>query len=846
MEKPPTPTPSACAFTASQLAAALGKTPQAVRKQIQGVAATGSRVISGNIAEAWHIGALPSELQSKLREIAQERGYPGISEMFNGFASAWSPALSISEISESELQKAHHLRQALLPSLQKSGVATDKTEFEKAGVQDYRKAFGHPITRRHFRQLLSRTLERDSGLKQFDRLVLYVAERPARGEEQTDEQFPELQAAMTTLDEAKCWKAVFGEYDRLVAQGVTGKRAGRQLRNYLFSRDFLNLPRQTLKKAFARRLAKWVAHNGQPDALRDGRRDNGADVAGLTEQIESLGWFIPAAQFFYLITNRTKDSGSVPEAIRRTISLPNVPAGWPDGMKLKLVQSIGQNCLGWNGGEMPMCPKDLRELVLRREREGKTLVPARIAKIIVSKVTPQLIQWHRRPHEAELGSLSAPGTAMMVRHGDSDRNEHYAFAKAGGILEADDGSINLPVCVPWAMGGNPCADKFGVIIGRFQWIRSIDVGSRYRPGWVFVARLRGSYRGADVLTLLHGLTVEHGIWGEYRFEQGVFKSNLVQNAIKLMGARLHTVFSAHSKPFIEGGFNQDWTKLSVHFPHCDLGRYRGDTEETNRTLQACRAGHQDPRRIFPMQADVMKAFSEITAEENRTLVKSRNWGQWVPEERWKEQTAANPAALRKLGEDEHFIFAPYAMTWTVRGAFIGGRVPIFEDLSVPFEFSSAQLSEFDGARVRVHFDPVARSCAATAVLAENCRGKEGGHVIGKLDQVNETAGYVRMALGWADDDRTAGIRAKQQAAGAMRRELRTIMPGGRSGYARSEGHDGLGKVSIVQRDGRPDQELSKERLRQNLSGEPETVPPERAVQPGIAELADEYNPLEFL
>jgi hypothetical protein len=537
----------------------------------------------------------------------------------------------------------------------------------------------------------------------------------------------------------------------------------------------------------------------------------------LTEQIEALGWFIPAAQFFYLLTNRTRYGGSVPEAVRRVISLPNVPIGWTKGMVARLKTALGKEESGKAESEkqeLPTCPAELRDAILRREREGKAIVPERISKAITRKVTRQVIETHRRPHEAGLKYLTAPGTSMMVRWGKAEsgkagkRETDYVFAKAGSILESDDGSINFPVCIPWAMGGNRCADRFGVIVGRFQWLRTIDVGTRYRPGWVFVARMRGSFRGADALTLLHGITLQHGIWEEYRFEQGVFKSDLVKNAIRLLGARLHTVYSPHSKPFIEGGFNQDWTKLSVHFPQCDLGRFRGDTEETNRVLQGCRAGQQDPRRIFPMMSDALKAFEAITAEENRTLVKSRNWGSWVPEERWSEQQSGNlesgkAANLRKLEGGHAFMFAPYAMTWTVRGMIVGGRVPIFEDMSVPFDFSAPWLTDWDGARVRVHFDPSSPKCTGVGVLAEDWQGHKAGLVLGPtgqpLEQVNETAGYVRLVMGWGNDDRSAGIRAKQQAAGAMRRELRTVMPGGHAGYAKSEEHDGLATVSTVER-----------------------------------------------
>lgn len=366
----------------------------------------------------------------------------------------------------------------------------------------------------------------------------------------------------------------------------------------------------------------------------------------------------------------------------------------------------------------------------------------------------------------------------------------------------------------------PCSAKYGVIVGRFQWLRTIDVATRFRPGWVFVARSRGGFRGADVLTLLHGLTLQHGAWNEYRFERGVFKSDLVKHAIELLGSRLHTVNSPHSKPFIEGGFNQDWTKLSVHFPQCDIGRYRGDTEEANKLVQSCRRGATDPRRYFPMMADALAAFAEITEEENRTLVKSRNSGQWVPEDRWQRETAAR--ALRKVDEAQMFMFAPYAIEWTVKGMLVGGRVPIFEGMSVPFDFSASWLPEYSGAKMRLHFDPTAPKCLATPVLMQAWNGHRAGEVLPPLTQINETTSYVRMVMNWGDDAGTNGLKARQQAGVAMRREVRAIMPGGRSGYSKSEvkALDATGILECEKRTGKdtlPDSKAcSTSRLMQRL------------------------------
>jgi len=423
----------------------------------------------------------------------------------------------------------------------------------------------------------------------------------------------------------------------------------------------------------------------------------------LTRAIEGLGWAIPAARLFNLNINRTENSGSVPEAVRRLISLPVLPVGWTAGYTKLFLKAIKCDAV-------PAFPVELREEILARERAGMPLVPDRIAKqIAVAKVS---VGFHRRPHESDLQYFSCPGTAMWRR----SSSEESFIKRAGDELTADDGTINFPVCIPWvdkrgtAISAGECQDRYGVIVGRFQWLPAMDVGTRFCPGWVFVARPRSSYRGVDVLTLMRGLIVQHGVWGQYAFERGVWKSKLVTDAIKLLKSDLKTVHSPHAggKVFAEIGFNGAWTKLSAHFPQCDLGRFAGDTELTNRTLQACRAGHQDPRRVFPMLADVMRAFDVMTKERNATPVSTAGHGRWVPEERWAQQLAERP--MRKLAPEMAFVFEPYAFTWKVRGMLVGGRVPLFEDMSVPFDFDAGRLMEFDGARVRVHFDPLAPKC----------------------------------------------------------------------------------------------------------------------------------------
>lgn len=531
-------------------------------------------------------------------------------------------------------------------------------------------------------------------------------------------------------------------------------------------------------------LARY--QRGGVAALLPRRRETGAKAT-----FDVPAWFIPAARFFWLIINANRHGGSVPEAVRRVISLPHLPCGWKKTDTARFLRHLALDA-------PPHCPVELRERILAREKAGQALLPPRLAQQITS--TRAAVMQFRNANEADLTYRSAPGSLMWNHAAGAAARD---FLRALDEVEADDGTINFPVCVPWTMGGCPTSDKYGVKVGRFQFLRPIDKGTRYRPGYVYVARPSGSYRREDVLALMRMVCRSMGIPRRWVFEQGVWKSHMVVDAAKLLGSQVRTVFSPRSKAIVEGGFNQDWKKLSVHFPGADVGRFMGETEEANALLVKCQRGTADPRQHFPMLATALGAFSEITREQNASTINSAQYGRWIPEQRLAEQLAERPA--RQLDPASDWIFSPYVREWTVRGMLVGGKVPLFEELSVPFDFSAPWLSQYHGHRVRLHFDPSEPRCAAKVVLLENCGPRRAGDVLGDALQINETAGYARLVMGWGDDPVSQGLKLKQQAASAMRREVRAVMPrcsptpgeGGQSSIGESEMRDGLGNKATI-------------------------------------------------
>jgi len=282
---------AAAAFSAAQIAAAMGITPQAVRKALLGTPAVGSRIIGGNEATVWAIARLPEALRSRLLQEARRRGFRDAEAMLSEPLKQWEPPLPLREVAETDIEHATKLRKALLPwLLQQHDPNVASAEMEAQGVTDYARVFGHTITPRYWRELFMRTLRRDGGAENWGRLEIYLPlklsakEQPARPVlEALAAEFGDLagyidscQRPPTAIEERGIWARAFEQYDRLAASGMAGKKAARRVRDLLFSKAvFPGQSRDALFKAFQRKLAAWK--NKGVGALVDGRKDNGGD-----------------------------------------------------------------------------------------------------------------------------------------------------------------------------------------------------------------------------------------------------------------------------------------------------------------------------------------------------------------------------------------------------------------------------------------------------------------------------------------------------------------------------------------------------------------------------------------
>jgi hypothetical protein len=121
-----------------------------------------------------------------------------------------------------------------------------------------------------------------------------------------------------------------------------------------------------------------------------------AALGGLSYQIESVGWLVPALQYLFTIEEARASRGALSRAVRHAIKLPAFPKGWTQRDRRRFLKRIGQE-------EVPACPEDLRnELSKRLEKQGDIL-PHRIERLVVNSFVPRLA---RLKYEGEVASVA--------------------------------------------------------------------------------------------------------------------------------------------------------------------------------------------------------------------------------------------------------------------------------------------------------------------------------------------------------------------------------------------------------------------------------------------------------
>ena len=368
----------------------------------------------------------------------------------------------------------------------------------------------------------------------------------------------------------------------------------------------------------------------------------------------------------------------------------------------------------------PNCSAELREAILREigpARSSKHQLPREVKRAMLA--SPALVTYSRNPRDADVMFGHARG--VLRKHWSEERRLY-----AGESMSFDDGTINFVVCVPWPWGGCKTSDKFGVKVGRFQFLPANDNASDFIPGFTFAIRPTGAYRAEDVCAAMGRLWRDTVKPDCAVLERGTWESQRVNALVHAAGVGIGRSYAPRQK-LIEGVFNRLWTLLSV-MPG-QVGRYRGEMERENKLLAAAQAGTLDPREHFVDLTVAMTALEEAVRFHNRTPLESKQYGKWIPEQRWREDLIAHPRAA--LDASLAYLWAPEVRTWTVRRACVGGMVEQPLGVTLPAHWWAPELLDCEGRKVTAHFDPWEKQSPATLTLTEDwpVRGWKAGRIL---------------------------------------------------------------------------------------------------------------------
>jgi hypothetical protein len=414
---------------------------------------------------------------------------------------------------------------------------------------------------------------------------------------------------------------------------------------------------------------------------------------------------------------------------------------------------------------------DLSAAILK-PRRGNAL-PSCIADAM--HTAPAIIARQRNARDAALNGMYCPGCLRMVE----DPETGLRRLQPGERQSWDDATINFGVCIPWPWGGDPCSDRHGVRVGRFQLLTCVDDATDCCLGFDYVIRDRQSYRAEDVIAAQYRLWRNHYQPERVVLEGGAWQAKRSRAFHAAAGVVVEDATGRPNSKLIEGFFNRLWTPLSL-MPG-NVGRYRGEQKRESDIYVACREGRKDPRRHFPMLDRALEDLQSAIRYVNEKEICSPKYGRWIPREM---HDAFMMDRVRPRAEKALWMHAaPVVEERSVRRGMVQVTCPSPYGESFTYHFAEENLWNFEGRQVRVYFDPWGE-LAATIQLVSAHRGMAAGTVVCQAvciedaPQVKRTAEAYRVELDASGRDRAIAMRNAQRHH--IRREHRAIAADGKS------------------------------------------------------------------
>jgi len=648
-------------FTAAQIAAAIGVTRQRVRQLMRGVAPSGVAIVSGNTAEAWSIDALAARITEALALSARQRGYTSAFHLLSAPAERWQPSVPLARVHPEAMVRAAKMRDALSASLPRYSGATgggSMSEILAAALAHFRRVMGNAITPRHVRNLLNRTIARDRGFEEWNRVELYLEERPALTASPTPtgktSDLPALRDAISAIvnpaqptrgELELIWGNACEEIARVADLGITrGKAIAAAVSELARAPGLCGKSVVALDRTMRRRLERWEASGGEFASVQDGRRDN-AHVNGrlvLTDEDRKT-----------IVARALQRGGGLSQAWRELIN------------------------------ERALSPELLARL--GRRASSKSYVPASIRERLQNEVDT-LQPWRRGPRAAALAG------AHINRDPDS--------IASGSWMQADD--TTLPVY--WYTEDDDGAPR----IMRGQWLLMIDVRSMLALGFVLIPER--NYSAFHIRNLFTQVADEHGLPREgYYLENGPWKTARLlkgrheeipwantERGLRDLGLRF--VHARYPRGKVVERVLGSFQNLMEGDPgYVGRAEMTDRFERVQRSILDIRAGKLDPKNVLWSEAEWYDRLTQLCHRYNEEPQQGKYHAGRSPREVYEK---AFDTPLVKLTPQTRYLMATHRMREKITGN--GLRIQFGREV---FRYKGEATGRFIGREVQCYFNP---------------------------------------------------------------------------------------------------------------------------------------------
>jgi hypothetical protein len=613
-------------FTASEIASALGVSPQRVRNILAGVPPNGSKTARGQVADAWSLDSIPASLTQRLQAIQDGKNYRSLHDVLNGRSERYVPRdetgeiIPLSQIHQDDIDDARLLQRALERVLQHPEWRGQ--ELDEAGLSDFRRVFGREVSASRWGYLHRRTIMRDGGLREWHRIELYICEAPKRIT--IKKSFPTislelLETALGKIDPSTLsieekdliWLRACDQLAELEEQGVASEAAKRAILDCLYAAGCVGKNRPALQRSFQRKWRAFHEADGKPSAIQDKRKQANVERRKILPECD-----------------RPKIIAAVVDTEGR------VSQGWREVMDSgTLSVETTQRFIG-NPTRKSYVPHSIRNDVTL---DAKKALEAR-----------------RRPRNAALNGAYVPRKLDGLFAGDS--------------FTADDCTCPVYYWEP------STTDPRGFRVLRGQFIPMMDERSTLVLS--FALHSERNYNSRVIRSLI---TKVHDDWGlprrRFRFEKGVWKSSKILKGDELetehteMGLREFGIkFShaelAHGKPIVERGLGMLQNKMERLPGYASRNEITQPNEILAKQLREIEAGKVHPSTYLKSRDEWVQILNAIIIEYNSTPQEGKYCKGLTPLQCWnRNQNPSDP--MVHLGLHARYLLANHRLSLKV-------------------------------------------------------------------------------------------------------------------------------------------------------------------------------------